>query len=90
MRRQAFTGADIRFTRKGNRIFAILMAWPGSQAVIQSLGSQSQMLDGSIQHIEMLGVPGKLDWSVSESGLSVQLPQEPPGQHAHVLKITVE
>jgi alpha-L-fucosidase len=90
MRRQAFTGADIRFTRKGNWIYAILMAWPGSQAVIQSLGSQSQMLDGSIQHIEMLGVPGKLDWSVSESGLSVQLPQEPPGQHAHVLKITVE
>jgi alpha-L-fucosidase len=88
--RQAFTGADIRFTRKGNRIYAILMAWPGSQAVIQSLGSQSQMLDGSIQQIEMLGVPGKLDWSVNKSGLSVQLPQEPPGQHAYVLKITVE
>jgi alpha-L-fucosidase len=88
--RQAFTGADIRFTRKGNWIYAILMAWPGSQAVIQSLGSRSQVLDGSIQQIELLGVPGNLDWSVNESGLSVRLPQEPPGQHAQVLKITVE
>jgi alpha-L-fucosidase len=88
-RRQAFTGADIRFTSKEKTIYAILMAWPGSQAVIQSLGTQPLLLDGTIQQIELLGTPVKLTWSKNEAGLAVTLPLEPPGQHAHVLKITV-
>ncbi len=87
--RQAFTGADIRFTRKGNTIYAILLAWPGSQAVVQSLGSQAALLDGSITQIEMLGIPGSLAWTRNDESLVVQLPDEPACQHAYVLKITV-
>ncbi len=87
--RQAFTGTDIRFTRKGRAIYAILLAWPGSQASIVSLGSQAALLEGSITKIEMLGVPGSLAWTRNDESLVVQLPDKPACQHAYVLKITV-
>ena len=35
----AYTGSDIRFTAKGDALYAILMAWPGRTAMITSLDS---------------------------------------------------
>jgi len=87
--RQPFTPADIRFTRKGKTIYAILMSWPGSQAVVKSFAPQANLLKGSIAHVEMLGSPGKLNWTVEEAGLVVNLPQKPSWQDPTVLKILV-
>ncbi len=35
-----YTGEDIRFTAKGDTLYAIFLAWPGKQAVIKTLREQ--------------------------------------------------
>jgi alpha-L-fucosidase len=40
-----------------------------------------------IKRISLLGHGEDLEWSFTRSGLIVDLPDEPPGDHAHVLKI---
>ena len=87
--RQDFTGSDIRFTTKGDALYAILLSWPErGEAVIQSLGSQLTLYNREIASVEMLGVPGVLSHSRGVRGLRVKLPAQRPCEHAYVLKIT--
>ncbi len=86
--RQAFTPQDVRFTTKGEALYAILLAWPeGGEATIRSLGANLRLYPGEIGSVELLGVKGALNWSQDEEGLKVQLPPERPCDHAYVLKI---
>jgi len=88
-RRQAFTAQDIRFTTKGDALYAIFLGWPArGETMIQSLGSNLKLYPGEVGAVEMLGVKGALRWSRGTRGLRVQLPAERPGEHAFVLKIT--
>jgi alpha-L-fucosidase len=79
-----FTAQDVRFTAKGNTLYAFVMGWPQREAVIKSLASA-----GKIANVELLGFMGKLQWSQDESGLKVAMPAEKPCDHAIVLKIAV-
>lgn len=88
-KREAFTARDIRFTRKGNVLFAILLDWPCTQALVQSLGSNS-VHAGVIQRVALLGGPANLHWSQDEHGLNVEMPSEKPCEHAYVLKIELQ
>jgi len=88
-RRQAFTAQDIRFTTKGDALYAIFLGWPArGETMIQSLGSNLKLYPGEVGAVEMLGVKGALRWTRGARGLRVQLPAERPGEHAFVLKIT--
>lgn len=82
-----YTGSDIRFTTKGDTLYAILMAWPGQQALIKSL-SEGQNLKGKIRRIEMLGHNGHLHFAQVAQGLTVTMPSEQPCQYAFCLKIS--
>jgi len=87
-KRPAFTAQDIRFTTKGEALYAILLGWPtGDEVNIQSLGSNLKLYPGEIGTVEMLGVKEPLRWSRGVQGLRVQLPPEKPCEHAFVLKI---
>ena len=85
--RTAFTGQDIRFTTKGDTLYAIVLAWPGEQIVIKSLGKSLSLWDQKVGSISLLGHTGQLEWSRDESGLAVKLPDRKPCEHAFVLKI---
>lgn len=87
-KRAAFTGQDIRFTTKGDILYAILLAWPGAEAIIQSLGRDLALGPAAIHQIDLLGHDGPLHWSHDSDALRVQLPDTPPGEHAFVLKIS--
>jgi alpha-L-fucosidase len=88
-KRAAFTAQDVRFTTKGDALYAILLGWPErGVAVIQSLGSQLTLFQTAIAKVELLGVKEPLHWTRGARGLRVQLPAEKPCQHAYVLKIT--
>jgi alpha-L-fucosidase len=80
----AYTGKDIRFTTKSDTLYAILMAWPGEQAVVTSLTAGK----GKIAKVEMLGHKGDLKFTQDAEGLKVTLPAEQPCQYAFTLKIT--
>jgi alpha-L-fucosidase len=89
-KRTEFTAQDIRFTTKGDALYAVCLAWPGEEAIIKSLGSNSPIRAGMISEVRMLGAPGALSWSQDENGLKAKTPSEPPCQHAFAFKIAVK
>jgi len=83
----AYTGKDIRFTRKGDTLYAILMAWPGPQVLVTSLAT-GQEIGGKVAKVELLGHGGPLKFTQDAQGLSVTMPSEPTGKDAFTLKIS--
>ena len=82
-----YQAADIRFTVKGENIYAICLDWPGEQVTIETLGSRGALLEGEIKNITMLGVDGELDWRHEPGGLIIDLPPEKPCDYAYAIKI---
>ncbi|AOS44588.1 Alpha-L-fucosidase [Lacunisphaera limnophila] len=77
---QPFTSADIRFTTKGDTLYAILLGWPADQRVrLKSLTAA--------RRITLLGSSAALTWENSTEGVTVRLPAEAPGRFAYVLRI---
>jgi alpha-L-fucosidase len=85
-----FTAQDVRFTTRGNVLYAICLGWPGEELTITSLGSGSHGLAEAISGVTMLGSQQMLSWSQDESGLAVQAPSERPCQHAYTFKIVLK
>ncbi|OEJ98672.1 alpha-L-fucosidase [Flavivirga aquatica] len=82
---KGFTGQDIRFTQKENKLYAIMMAWPKKDHVlIKSITPEDKVLN-----IKMLGSNSKLKWSQDALGLFVKMPIDKPGNHAFVLELTL-
>jgi alpha-L-fucosidase len=87
-KRSPFTGQDIRFTIKGETLYAIALAWPGQQLVIRSLGASTGLWNQAIGNIRLLGHHGPLTWGRTDQALVIDLPDQPPCEHAFVVKIT--
>jgi alpha-L-fucosidase len=88
--RQPFTGQDIRFTTKGNALYAICLDWPGNEAVITTLEANGDIKADTIADISMLGSPASLAWSQDENGLKIQTPSERPCEYAYTFKIVLK
>jgi alpha-L-fucosidase len=86
-KRAAFTGEDIRFTTKGDTLYATALAWPGERVTIKSLGTTAGLWDGEVGSVELLG-HGPVPFARDERGLTAELPAQPPCEHAFVLKIS--
>jgi len=85
---KAFTARDVRFTTKGDALYAICLGWPGKEVTIKSLGSASALRADTISEINMLGSEGALSWSQGGDGLTISTPAVQPCQHAYTFKIT--
>jgi len=80
-----YTSQDIRFTAKGNVLYAIAMAWPESGAItIKSLADTA----GTIRNIQLLGSDAPLKWTRDGGGLRIDLPSAKTGEYAWVFRIT--
>jgi alpha-L-fucosidase len=82
-----YTAEDVRFTRDGETIYAILMHW-SDEVTVQSLSSDRGYLPRSIDTVRLLGHGGDVEWSRDGDGLQVTLPSDPPCDHATVLEVT--
>ena len=85
-----YTPQDVRFTTKGDALYAFVMAWPteSRKVTIKSLASNAEHVGGAkVADVSLLGHGGKLTWTQDEQGLSVTFPENPPSQHAVALKI---
>ena len=85
-----FTGEDIRFTTKGDTLYATALGWPeNNKLVIKSLAKDSQYFPKEIQKLEW--VPGKqsLTFERNENGLIVSLPEKTSDEltYANVIKV---
>ena len=86
---RAYTAEDMRFTSKGNLLYAFVMAWPESGKVtIKSLAEGSANYPGKIAKVELLGSPAPVAFSRDANGLTVTMPGQKPNEYAYALKIT--
>ena len=90
-RRGAYTAADIRFTTRGDVLYATVLAWPEKpEILVKSLGTDLRLYNRRIASVTMPGVSGALKASRTGRGLRVHLPAERPNPHGFTLKITPE
>lgn len=87
---QQYTGEDIRFTTKGNVLYATALAWPGKKILIKSLAPNFNwpgLYPAEIASITMLGDGKELKWEMTRAGLSIETPKTKPCDYAYVFKI---
>ena len=82
-----FKAEDIRFTKKGDKLYAIFLGWPGKEITVKSFPKGKKLWLGNISKITLLGYPKPLKWTQNENGLTVQLPETAPCKYAFTLKI---
>src|SRR5579864_327922 len=84
-----FTAADIRFTGKGDTLYAIALAWPANgRLLIKSLAKGSTLTGREIKTVELVGSMERPKWTRGSEGLSVELPAQKLSDHAFALKIS--
>jgi len=87
--RTPFTSQDIRFTRKGETLYAHVLAWPEDGGVsICSLGSNQPYHLAQIAAVELLGSGQPLAWQTDGDALRVDLRGCAPTRSPFVLKIS--
>ena len=73
----SFSASDLRFTTKGDTLYAIALGWPeDGKMTIKSLAKTSDAAQNVIKKVELLGRAGELKFSQTADGLVVQLPGE--------------
>jgi alpha-L-fucosidase len=87
---KSFSYEDIRFTTKGEVLYATSMGWPeDGKLVIKSLAKRSEHFTKEIQKIEWLASKQSLSFERNENGLVISLPEKPSDEpsYANVVKI---
>ncbi|WP_300968651.1 alpha-L-fucosidase C-terminal domain-containing protein, partial [uncultured Duncaniella sp.] len=84
-----YTPSDIRFVKKGDIIYAHVLAWPdNNEVIIKSLAPGNGLHTAGIKRVELLGA-GKVSHKLSADGLVVKLPRgKRPNDISFVLKIS--
>lgn len=75
---------DVRFTQKGDSLYAIVMGDPGEYAVIETLKCLYQ---NEIMSVKMLGIEQELEWKLTPDALVIKVPKQIPFEHACVFRI---
>ena len=81
-----FTAADIRFTTKGDVLYAIALDVPATAVNIKSLSLKSN--NGTVAGIELLGSNEKIIWSQKADALVIQPLKNYPSENAVAFKIS--
>ena len=84
-----FTAEDVRFTTKGNALYAIVLGTPQHDLQVKSLGTAAKLLDRPIGNITLLGRDEKVEWTQMADALIIKAPAKSPNNIAIVYKITL-
>jgi alpha-L-fucosidase len=85
---KGYTPQDIRFTTKGDTLYAIAMGWPdGGKLTIKSLAQGGKNGKFSAGAVKLLGSDANIQFTHDASGLTLQLPAK-VGEYAYVFKIS--
>ncbi|WP_094766636.1 alpha-L-fucosidase [Pseudozobellia thermophila] len=89
---KGFTSKDIRFTKKGNKLYAILLEWPENGSVlIKSLATgQDITKDLRIETVKLLESNKNLGFEQNEKGLFIEDLGKRKGDFAHCIEITMK
>jgi alpha-L-fucosidase len=77
-----FKDGDVRFTRKGNVLYAIALEWPEEEMRLTSLAGTT------VEKVEMLGLDEPVHWKQDGAALVIQPPAKRPCRYAYTFRIT--
>lgn len=73
-----YSAEDIRFTTKGNTLYAFCLGRPENDIIIKSLSSSSKLLDRAIVSVTMFGTSERQSWRQTSVGLVIKKPIKLP------------
>jgi alpha-L-fucosidase len=73
---------DVRFTRKGNVLYAIALEWPEDPLTLTSLAGKE------VLKVEMLGLGEPVKWRQVPEALVIDPPSRRPCRYAYTFRIT--
>ncbi len=79
---QTDNGIDLRFTRKGETLYVILLSRPGGDKV-----AIKGVAPAEGAQVNMLGA-GECEWNAKTGGLTIKLPERYADAHAYTFKIS--
>ncbi|MGA2617313.1 MAG: alpha-L-fucosidase [Thermoguttaceae bacterium] len=79
---------NVRFTAKGDTLYAFFLGWPDKSLTIRALAKGSPLVTGEVTEVRLLGHDAKLDSSRTEEGLTITVPEKKPCDYAVAFKIT--
>ena len=80
---RAYTAEDIRFTRKGEVVYAFAFVWPENRSLtIKTFALGNATLPQRVQGVELIGV-GPLSFKQTPTDLAIKLPEKPPNEYAY-------
>ena len=79
---ETYKDGDIRFTRKGNVLYAIALEWPEEEVRLPSLAGKE------VSKVEMLGLNEPIQWKQEGGALVIQPPGKRPCRYAYTFRIT--
>ena len=83
-----YTPSDIRFTTRGDTLYAITLGEPRQSVVIKSLGRRAGHTKKSVRRVQVLGVREALSFRQTDDALTIDLPASLPTRHASAFKIS--
>ena len=79
---------DVRFTLKGDTVYAICLKWPGTALVLPNV------VGASAVHASLVGYDGELDTVVADDTVTIHVPciavDQMPCEHAWAFRLTAE
>jgi alpha-L-fucosidase len=86
--KKPFTAQDVRFTTKGDILYAIAMGLPTTNTIVKALGVKAG--NGTIASVEMVGSTEKVSWSQQADALIIKPSKNYPSQNAVTYKISLK
>lgn len=83
-----YTAQDIRFTTKGNVLYAITLGEPSGRVNIASLGRDAGHEKRAVRSVRLLGTHVSLKFQQTDAALTIDLPHHLPTRHASAFKIS--
>jgi len=80
-----FTSNDIRFTRKGDALYAIFLDWPQLVARINALG-RSNLPNSVVERVDLVGGP-PLQFKRDDDAIHIDFPRPRAGAFVPVVRI---
>lgn len=85
----AYTAQDIRFTTKGNDLYAIALNWSDKGFLIKSLDKQA-IGDARLLGVKLLGSSQPVKWQQTEQGLLLTPAPGKPCDYAYAFKLSFD
>jgi alpha-L-fucosidase len=87
---RGYQPTDIRFTSKGNAVYAFCMEPPTDDIRIEAFGKNSKLNDKPIKSVNLLGSKDKIRWRQEDNALVITKPANIPNWRVQSFKIELK